>query len=59
MKIDDSGRVIDSSEKPKGEELVKMQVMYHHPQINSEQAQQQPYIASMGIYVFKKKSSSS
>lgn len=56
MKIDDSGRVIDFSEKPKGEELVKMQVDTTILGLTPEQAQQQPYIASMGIYVFKKKS---
>ena len=54
MKIDDSGRVIDFSEKPKGEELVNMQVDTTVLGLTPEQAQQQPYIASMGIYVFKK-----
>ena len=54
MKIDDSGRVIDFSEKPKGEELVKMRVDTTTLGLTPEQAQQKPYIASMGIYVFKK-----
>lgn len=54
MKIDDSGRVVDFSEKPKGEALVKMQVDTATLGLTSEQAKQQPYIASMGIYVFKK-----
>ncbi|QKQ72754.1 glucose-1-phosphate adenylyltransferase [Nostoc sp. TCL240-02] len=54
MKIDDSGRVIDFSEKPKGEALTKMQVDTSVLGLTKEQAQQQPYIASMGIYVFKK-----
>jgi glucose-1-phosphate adenylyltransferase len=54
MKIDNSGRVIDFSEKPKGEALIKMQVDTSVLGLTKEQAQQQPYIASMGIYVFKK-----
>jgi glucose-1-phosphate adenylyltransferase len=54
MKIDDSGRVISFSEKPKGEELKQMQVDTTILGLTKEQAQLQPYIASMGIYVFKK-----
>ncbi|MEH1925007.1 glucose-1-phosphate adenylyltransferase [Nostoc sp.] len=54
MKIDDSGRVIDFSEKPKGEALLQMQVDTSVLGLSKEQALQQPYIASMGIYVFKK-----
>ncbi|MBU7583336.1 MAG: glucose-1-phosphate adenylyltransferase [Nostoc sp. TH1S01] len=54
MKIDHSGRVIDFSEKPKGEALKAMQVDTTVLGLTKEQAEQQPYIASMGIYVFKK-----
>jgi glucose-1-phosphate adenylyltransferase len=54
MKIDDSGRVIDFSEKPKGDDLTKMRVDTTILGLTSEQAQQKPYIASMGIYVFKR-----
>ena len=54
MKIDDSGRVIDFSEKPKGEALQKMAVDTTILGLTPELAQQQPYIASMGIYIFKK-----
>ncbi|MCC5621735.1 glucose-1-phosphate adenylyltransferase [Nostoc sp. CHAB 5715] len=54
MKIDDSGRVIDFSEKPKGEALIQMRVDTSVLGLTNELAQQQPYIASMGIYVFKK-----
>jgi glucose-1-phosphate adenylyltransferase len=54
MKIDDSGRIIDFSEKPKGEALIKMRVDTSVLGLTKEQAKQQPYIASMGIYVFKK-----
>lgn len=54
MKIDDSGRIIDFSEKPKGEALTKMQVDTTTLGLNAEDAQRKPYIASMGIYVFNK-----
>ncbi len=54
MKIDDDGRVIDFSEKPKGEALKAMQVDTKTLGLSAEEAKQKPYIASMGIYVFKK-----
>ncbi len=54
MKIDASGRVIDFCEKPKGDELAAMQVDTSILGLNAEEAKQSPYIASMGIYVFKK-----
>lgn len=54
MKIDADGRIIDFSEKPKGEALKRMQVDTTILGLTPEQARQQPYIASMGIYVFNK-----
>jgi glucose-1-phosphate adenylyltransferase len=54
MKIDDRGRVIDFSEKPKGDALKKMQVDTTTLGLDAKQAKETPYIASMGIYVFKK-----
>ena len=54
MKIDQSGRVVDFSEKPKGDDLKAMQVDTTLLGLSAEEAQQNPYIASMGIYVFKK-----
>ena len=54
MKINDHGRVVDFSEKPKGEELKQMEVNTTVLGLNAEQAKESPYIASMGIYVFKK-----
>ena len=54
MKIDNQGRVVDFYEKPKGEALKKMQVDTTVLGLNPEQAKASPYIASMGIYVFKK-----
>ena len=54
MKIDDSGRIIDFSEKPKGEALKQMAVDTTTLGLDPEQAKEKPYIASMGIYVFNK-----
>ncbi|MGB5714374.1 MAG: glucose-1-phosphate adenylyltransferase [Waterburya sp.] len=54
MKIDNHGRIIDFAEKPKGEDLQKMQVDTTTLGLSPEQARESPYIASMGIYVFKK-----
>ncbi len=54
MKIDNAGRIVDFSEKPKGDELRQMQVDTTILGLTKDQAQQKPYIASMGIYVFKK-----
>jgi glucose-1-phosphate adenylyltransferase len=54
MKIDSNGRIVDFSEKPKGDELQAMRVDTQSLGLTAEQAAEQPYIASMGIYVFKK-----
>ena len=54
MKIDDTGRIIDFSEKPEGDELKNMAVDTSILGLNPDQAKVKPYIASMGIYVFKK-----
>ncbi|MGF1491077.1 MAG: glucose-1-phosphate adenylyltransferase [Microcoleaceae cyanobacterium] len=54
MKIDDGGRVVDFSEKPKGDALKIMGVDTTTLGLSPEKAQENPYIASMGIYVFKK-----
>ncbi len=54
MKIDSQGRIVDFSEKPKGDELKAMRVDTQSLGLTAEQAAEQPYIASMGIYVFKK-----
>ncbi|CAN4113442.1 unnamed protein product [Withania somnifera] len=54
MKIDDSGRVLSFSEKPKGDDLKAMAVDTSVLGLSPEEAKQKPYIASMGVYVFKK-----
>jgi glucose-1-phosphate adenylyltransferase len=54
MKIDDAGRIIDFSEKPKGDALTAMGVDTTILGLTPEEAKKNPYIASMGIYVFKR-----
>ncbi|MGB3401778.1 MAG: glucose-1-phosphate adenylyltransferase [Microcoleaceae cyanobacterium] len=54
MKINDSGRVVDFSEKPKGDALKKMAVDTTTLGLSAEEAKESPYIASTGIYVFNK-----
>lgn len=54
MKIDDSGRIIEFAEKPKGDALKAMQVDTTILGLDKEEAAKNQYIASMGIYVFKK-----
>ncbi|MBF2050061.1 MAG: glucose-1-phosphate adenylyltransferase [Leptolyngbya sp. IPPAS B-1204] len=53
IKIDDNGRIVSFSEKPKGEALKKAQVDTTTLGLSPEEAKLNPYIASMGIYVFK------
>ncbi len=55
MSIDDeTGRVTNFMEKPKGDALKEMQVDTTTLGLTPEQAKEKPYIASMGIYVFKR-----
>src|SRR5215831_1014008 len=54
MKTNDEGRVIDFAEKPKGGSLRRMQVDTRKMGLGDEDARRMPYIASMGIYVFKR-----
>jgi len=53
MKIDDSGRIIDFAEKPKGDALKAFAVDTTILGLEAGRAKEMPYIASMGIYVFK------
>ncbi|MCP9496481.1 MAG: glucose-1-phosphate adenylyltransferase [Pyrinomonadaceae bacterium MAG19_C2-C3] len=54
MKCDETGRVTEFSEKPKGEVLDAMRVDTGKLfKMNAEQAEARPFLASMGIYVFK------
>ncbi|MBX2865020.1 MAG: glucose-1-phosphate adenylyltransferase [Leptolyngbyaceae cyanobacterium MAG.088] len=54
MKIDNAGRIVDFNEKPKGDALEAMKVDTSTLGLNPEDAKEKPFIASMGIYVFKK-----
>ncbi|MEK6283773.1 MAG: glucose-1-phosphate adenylyltransferase [Acidobacteriota bacterium] len=53
LKTDSDGRVVEFSEKPKGEALEKMRVDTAALGLSPEEAVARPYLASMGIYVFK------
>jgi len=53
LKTDNDGRIIEFREKPKGEDLEKMRVDTTSLGLTAEEASERPYLASMGIYVFK------
>ena len=54
MHTDTHGRIREFKEKPKGEALESMRVDTSRFGLNSEQAAEKPYLASMGIYVFSR-----
>ena len=53
LKTDKDGRVIEFREKPKGEELAAMRVDTTLLGLSADEAMARPYLASMGIYVFR------
>src|SRR6185503_4922533 len=53
LKTDQQGRIIEFKEKPKGDELLSMQVDTSKLGLDAAEAARRPYLASMGIYVFK------
>jgi glucose-1-phosphate adenylyltransferase len=53
LKTDNTGRIIEFSEKPKGNALKQMRVDTSRFGLSEEEAEQRPYLASMGIYIFK------
>ncbi|KAL3840294.1 hypothetical protein ACJIZ3_024885 [Penstemon smallii] len=53
MKVDESGRIIQFAEKPKGSALKSMQVDTSLLGLSHQEAKAFPYIASMGVYVFR------
>ncbi len=53
LKTDKDGRIIEFREKPKGEELEAMRVDTTALGLSAEEALARPYLASMGIYVFR------
>jgi len=53
LKADQHGQIIEFKEKPKGEELEAMRVDTTSLGLTAEEASSRPFLASMGIYVFK------
>ena len=53
LKTDDAGRIVEFSEKPKGDALEAMRVDTTALGLTAAEASARPYLASMGIYVFK------
>ena len=53
LKTDQNGRIVEFKEKPKGDELLSMQVDTTTLGLDANEALRRPYLASMGIYVFK------
>ncbi len=53
LKADAEGRVVEFREKPKGEALEEMRVDTTAFGLSAEEAARRPFLASMGIYVFK------
>jgi glucose-1-phosphate adenylyltransferase len=53
LKTDNEGRIIEFREKPKGDDLEKMRVDTTSLGLTEDEARARPYLASMGIYVFK------
>ena len=53
LKTDSTGRIIEFSEKPRGEALEAMRVDTTELGLSAAEAEQRPFLASMGIYVFK------
>src|SRR4026209_1697858 len=53
LKTDENGRIVEFKEKPKGDELMSMQVDTTSFGLDAQDAARRPFLASMGIYVFK------
>ncbi|XP_022875786.1 ent-kaurenoic acid oxidase 2-like [Olea europaea var. sylvestris] len=53
MKIDESGQITQFAEKPKGSALRAMRVDTSVLGLSEQEAPKYPYIASMGVYVFR------
>ena len=53
LKTDREGRIVEFKEKPKGAELESMRVDTASLGLSAEEAAARPFLASMGIYVFK------
>jgi glucose-1-phosphate adenylyltransferase len=54
LKLDNNGRILQFREKPKGDALSEMRSDTTALGLTADQARQRPFLASMGIYVFRK-----
>ena len=54
LKTDEQGRIVEFSEKPKGDALELMRVDTTWLGLSPSEAARRPFLASMGIYVFNK-----
>lgn len=52
LKADEQGRIVEFSEKPKGDALEAMRVDTTKFGLTEEESQKRPFLASMGIYIF-------
>jgi len=52
LKTDESGKIIEFKEKPKGDELESMSVDTTAFGLTADEAAAKPFLASMGIYIF-------
>ena len=52
LKTDESGRIVQFREKPKGDALEEMRVDTTRFGLDASSAEKRPFLASMGIYVF-------
>ncbi|MGH9833045.1 MAG: sugar phosphate nucleotidyltransferase, partial [Blastocatellia bacterium] len=53
LKTDDEGRIVEFREKPPADQLDAMRVDTTKLGLNPEEAERRPFIASMGVYLFK------
>ncbi|MFN2529691.1 MAG: glucose-1-phosphate adenylyltransferase [Pyrinomonadaceae bacterium] len=55
LKTDATGRIVEFKEKPTGDELASMRVDTAQLGLNANEAERRPFLASMGIYIFRYK----
>jgi glucose-1-phosphate adenylyltransferase len=53
LKTDEESRIIEFREKPPKDQLPAMRVESNHLGLTREDAERRPYLASMGVYLFK------
>ena len=53
LRVDEAGRIIEFREKPQGDALEAMRVDTSSLGLTPDEARARPFLASMGIYVFK------